>query len=472
MSRLNTFPLSLKVRGRSIVIVGGGEEALNKARLAIKTTAQVVIVASHIEEPLRALPVELRERLFEPADLDNAAFVFIAGDGEDGHRAAEEARRRGILVNVVDVPDQCDFYTPSIVERAPLTIAISSEGKAPVLARRVRAQIEALLAPGLGKLAAIAGLMRHRVEAVLPEGPGRRRYYEALLSSEAAADAANRSEAHGLAEGEALLAKHAEGQGAGSGVVWLIGAGPGAADLLTLRAQRILQQADVIVHDQLVPDAVVEMGRRDAERICVGKAKGHHSFTQAQINTLIVRLGQEGKVVARLKSGDPMVFGRAGEEIAALREAGLRYEIVPGVSAALAAAADTATPVTLRKVSTGFVLATAHGAEDSELQHWAALVGAGLSLALYMGKSIASETAARLVAHGAPADLPVGIVVNAGRADKQAVRLTLTELAQATPNMPDGPAVLLVGAAIAHGDWAQQDWIDVASAASAEFQAA
>jgi uroporphyrin-III C-methyltransferase/precorrin-2 dehydrogenase/sirohydrochlorin ferrochelatase len=274
MTRLNTFPLSLKVRGRSIVIVGGGEEALNKARLAIKTTAQVVIVAPYIEEPLRALPVELRERLFEPDDLDNAAFVFIAGDDDDGHRAAAEARRRGILVNVVDVPDQCDFYTPSIVERAPLTIAISSEGKAPVLARRVRAQIEALLAPGLGKLAAIAGLMRHRVEAVLPEGAVRRRYYEALLSSEAAADAANRGEAHGLAEGEALLARHAQQQGAGSGVVWLIGAGPGAADLLTLRAQRILQQADVIVHDHLVPDAVVEMGRRDAERILCRQAEG------------------------------------------------------------------------------------------------------------------------------------------------------------------------------------------------------
>jgi uroporphyrin-III C-methyltransferase/precorrin-2 dehydrogenase/sirohydrochlorin ferrochelatase len=466
MTRLNTFPLSLKVRGRSIVIIGGGTEALNKARLAVKTTAQVVIVSPEIDPALRALPVELRERGFEARDLDGAAILFVAGEGGDGVLAAAEARRRGIPVNVVDMPDACDFYTPSIVERAPLTVAISSEGEAPVLARQVRAQIEALLAPGLGRLAALAGRMRKRVEALLPAGPARRRYYEALLTSETAADAAVRGEESGLVEGEALLAAHAA-ETVSRGTVWLVGAGPGAADLLTLRAQRVLQQADVIVHDQLVPEAVIEMGRRDAERICVGKAKGHHSFSQAQINTLIVRLAREGRTVARLKSGDPMVFGRAGEEIAALREAGLRYEIVPGVSAALAAAADTATPVTLRKVSTGFVLATAHGADDGELQHWVALVGSGLSLALYMGKSIAAETAGRLVAQGAPADLPVGIVVNAGRPDRHAVRLTLGTLARSVPDMPDGPAVLLVGAAIAHGDW-----IDAAAAASAEFRAA
>ena len=150
----------------------------------------------------------------------------------------------------------------------------------------------------------------------------------------------------------------------------------------------------MIVHDQLVPEEVIEMGRRDAERISVGKKKGHHSFSQAQINALLVRLAREGKRVARLKGGDPMVFGRAGEEIAALRKAGMPYKIVPGVSAALAAAADTATPVTLRKVSTGIVFATAHGADDGELEHWAALAGSGLTLALYMGKSIARETAA------------------------------------------------------------------------------
>jgi uroporphyrin-III C-methyltransferase/precorrin-2 dehydrogenase/sirohydrochlorin ferrochelatase len=235
-------------------------------------------------------------------------------------------------------------------------------------------------------------------------------------------------------------------------VVWLIGAGPGAADLLTLRAQRLLQQADVIVHDQLVPAEVVEMGRRDAEQICVGKAKGHHSFSQAQINTLIVRLAGEGKKVARLKSGDPMIFGRAGEEIEALRKAGIEYQIVPGVSAALAAAADTATPVTLRKVSSGLVVATAHGADDGEL---ASLAETGLTLALYMGKSIAAETAGRLVALGAAADLPVGIVVNAGRAESRSYAGNLGDLARGAVEFDDGPAVILIGRAVAHGEWVE-----------------
>jgi uroporphyrin-III C-methyltransferase/precorrin-2 dehydrogenase/sirohydrochlorin ferrochelatase len=224
--------------------------------------------------------------------------------------------------------------------------------------------------------------------------------------------------------------------------------------LLTLRAQRLLQEADVIVHDQLVPSAVVEMGRRDAARLRVGKARGHHSFTQAQINTLLVRLAGEGKRVARLKGGDPLIFGRAGEELTALRKAGIAYEIVPGVSAALAAAADTATPVTLRQVSPGLVLATAHGAGDAPLGHWAALARAGMTLALYMGKAIAGEVAARLMAEGLAPATPVGIVVNAGRRDRSSHRGQLAELAAGEIAFADGPAVMLIGEAVRSGDWA------------------
>jgi uroporphyrin-III C-methyltransferase/precorrin-2 dehydrogenase/sirohydrochlorin ferrochelatase len=201
------------------------------------------------------------------------------------------------------------------------------------------------------------------------------------------------------------------------------------------------------------------MGRRDAERISVGKAKGHHSFSQAQINTLIVRLAREGKKVARLKSGDPMVFGRAGEEIAALRKAGIEHAVVPGVTAALAAAADTATPVTLRKVSSGFVFATAHGADDGELKHWAALAGAGLTLGLYMGKSIAGDVVRRLMAHGVSGAVPVGIVVNAGRADRALYAGTVGGLAAGEVAFADGPAVIFVGEAVAQGDWARAEEI-------------
>jgi len=449
MGDLTTFPVSYKVEGKRIVIVGGGEEALNKARLVVKTTASVVIISRNIEMDFSALPVEVLARPFEAADLTNAALVFVADDGPDGEAAKLAARAAGIPLNVVDVPAECDFYTPAIIDRAPVTIAVASEGDAPVLARLIRARIEAALSPNLGALARLAGSMREKVSALL-HGPRARRYYEELVTSPEVEVELLRG--RGAERAEAMLAAHA-GQGDSPGVVWLIGAGPGAEDLLTLRAQRLLQQADVIVHDHLVPPAAIEMGRRDAERILVGKRKGHHSFTQAEINGLIVRLARQGKRVARLKGGDPMVFGRAGEEIDALKAAGIAYHIVPGVTAALAAAADTATPVTLRRVSTGFVIATAHGAEDDELEHWAGLAKAGLTLALYMGGQIATVTATRLVAEGASPTLPVGIVVRAGHKDRVLYRGTLGGLASGSAELEAGPAIIFVGEAIAHGDW-------------------
>ncbi|QDZ10816.1 siroheme synthase CysG [Devosia ginsengisoli] len=463
MGQLNTFPLSYKVQGQRIVVLGGGDEALNKVRLVTKTTASVVIISRHIEADFSAFAVEVIERAFVPADLDNAALLFVAEEGPDADLAKAEARARGIPLNVVDVPAECDFYTPSIVDRAPLTVAISTEGDAPVLARLVRARIEAMLSPRLGKIASLAGRLRHAAENLIHDGPARRRFYEALVTSPEIEAAEARGQ--GLEAAETLLAAHARAEG--QGVVWLIGAGPGSEDLLTLRAQRLLQEADVIVHDQLVPSVVIDMGRRDAERIDVGKAKGHHSFSQAQINTLIVRLAGQGKRVARLKSGDPMIFGRAGEEVAALRKAGIAWQIVPGISAALAAAADTATPVTLRKVSSGFIMATAHGADDGELTHWAALAQSGLTLALYMGKSIASDVAARLIAHGAAPTLPVGIVVNAGRADKSTYAGTLGALSAGQVTFSDGPAIIFVGEAVAAGDWA-----DAAQLAAQSFRVA
>jgi uroporphyrin-III C-methyltransferase/precorrin-2 dehydrogenase/sirohydrochlorin ferrochelatase len=436
MGELNTFPVSYKVQGQRIVIVGGGEEALNKARLALKTTASVVIISdskSLKNFDLGGLEiVRFRE---DSALLDNTALVFIAETGPNAEFIKAEARKRGIPVNVVDVPEECDFYTPSIIDRAPLTIAVSTEGDAPVLARLVRAKIEAMLSPDLGRLARLAGSLRERVAGALGKVQAKR-FYEDLVT--------------GVGEPEALLEAHASGT---TGEVWLVGAGPGAEDLLTLRAQRLLQAADVIVHDQLVPEAVIEMGRRDAERISVGKKKGHHSFTQAQINALLIRLAGEGKRVARLKAGDPMVFGRAGEEIDALRKAGVTYQIVPGITAALAAAADTATPVTLRKVSPGFLVATAHGADSEELDHWAALSLSGQTLGLYMGKSVAAETARKLIARGMNASLPIGIVVKAGRKDRSLYRGSLGDLAGGDLAMDEGPAIIFVGEAVAHGDW-------------------
>lgn len=458
MARLKTFPVSVKVDGRRIVIVGGDEEAVAKARLAVKTSAETVVFAEAFDADFSGLEVTLVERAVTAEDFAGAALAFIADHGEEGARARVLAKAAGVPVNEVDVPENCDFFTPAIVDRAPISIAISSEGEAPVLARLVRARIEAALSPRLGDVARLAGSLRDKVAALLSDGVSRRRYYEALVTSPAIETALEYG--RGEAAAERLLAEHVAAK-ENAGIVWLIGAGPGAEDLLTLRAQRLLQEADVIVHDQLVPQAVVEMGRRDAERISVGKAKGHHSFSQAQINTLIVRLAREGKKVARLKSGDPMVFGRAGEEIAALRKAGIAYAIVPGVTAALAAAADTATPVTLRKVSSGFVFATAHGADNADLAHWAALAKSGLTLGLYMGKSIADAVASDLMAQGLPAKTPVGIVVNAGRANRSLYAGSVGAMAAGHIDFADGPAVIFIGEAVAEGDWAEAETIAV-----------
>jgi len=449
MGELNTFPVSYKVRGQRIVIIGGGEEALNKARLAAKTTASVVIISQSFSVDFKGLEVTLAERAFADADLDGAALLFIAETSEDAERALAAARARRIAVNVVDTPDACDFYVPSIIDRAPLTVAVSTEGDAPVLARLVRARIESMLSPDLGALARVAGGLRERVAKLLSKKQARR-FYEELVGGN-------------VADAERLLEAHVADS---AGEVWLIGAGPGAADLLTLRAQRLLQAADVIVHDQLVPEAVIEMGRRDATRISVGKKKGHHSFTQAEINALLVRLGRQGKRVARLKGGDPMVFGRAGEELMALRKAGIAYQIVPGISAALAAAADSATPVTLRNVSSGVVFATAHGAESVELDHWAALATTGITLALYMGGQIAGETAQKLIGRGMNPMLPVGIVVNAGRKERSLHVGSLGAMASGDVVL-DGPAIIFIGEAVRHGDWT-----DAAQLAEATFKVA
>lgn len=452
MGALSTFPLSFKVANRRVVIVGGGEEALAKARLVAKTRAHVVVVSRQLRVGFGDYSGEVHARPFAASDLDEAALVFIADYGPDGEAAQAEARARGIPINVVDHPEACDFYTPAIVDRAPVSVAISTEGDAPVLARLVRARVETVLSPNLGGLARLAGEMRERVSRMIGSASLRRRYYEDLLGSATVDAALERGAPDARRVAMRLLDRYA-GDRSGEGIVWLIGAGPGAEDLLTLRAQRLLQEADVIVHDGLVPDAVVQMGRRDAERIAVGKAKGRHSASQEQINALLVKLAAEGKKVARLKSGDPMVFGRAGEELAALRSAGIAYAIVPGITAALAAAADSGTPVTLRGVASGLVMATAHAADNAEVAHWAGLAREGLTLCIYMGKSVAADVASQLIANGLKARTPVGIAVNAGRVERSLFRGTLDQLADGAVGFPDGPALILIGEAVAHGDW-------------------
>lgn len=450
--KLAVFPAFHQVAGRRVVIAGGGDEAAAKVRLLSETSASLVVVAPSLSPAAKAAiarsGADWVARDFVPGDVEGAALAFAASGEETHDRAVvAAARAAGVPVNAVDRPEICDFYVGALVNRAPVAVAITSTGTGPVLARHIRAKIEAMLPQETGALARIAEGLRGKIASVFSDGVDRRRYWERFFSGRVA-DALR-------ADGEQAARRVADGLiGAGrtgKGFVTLVGAGPGAEDLLTLRAQRVLQEADVIVHDQLVPDAVVAMGRRDAERVPVGKAKGAHSVTQERINEILVERAARGERVVRLKSGDPMIFGRAGEEIAALEAAGVAYEIVPGITAALAAAASAKIPLTLRGVSSSVVFATGHDQTGAVLPDWANLALSGATVAVYMGRTVAGKIATRLMAAGLSGATPVAVVENAARADETVLIGSLDSLPRLSRRSDiDGPVLIVIGEAVAH----------------------
>lgn len=450
--RLSVFPAFHKVAGLPVLVVGDGAEAVAKVRLLGETEAAIRVVSPAPTPELARLlsggDVEHRARPFRAEDVDGAVLVFAAsGDRARDAETVAAARARNIPANAVDIPDLCDFYTPAIVNRAPVAVAITSTGAGPVLAQKLRARIEAVLPVRLGALASLGETFRAAADRVLPKGQPRRRFWSVFFEGRVA-DAALAGRADEARRLASRLLTQADGEE--RGFVWLVGAGPGAADLLTLRAQRLLQEADVIVHDRLVPDTIIAMGRRDAERIDVGKRKGAHSAGQDEINAILVREAAAGRRVVRLKSGDPLVFGRAGEEMAALRAAGIPFEIVPGVTSALAAAAEAEIPLTLRGTASSLIFATGQDAGGDILPDWAGLALSGATIAVYMGRSVAAKVAARLMQAGMAGATPVAIVENATLAERRLFVGELSELADfAGRTGIDGPALIFIGVAAA-----------------------
>jgi uroporphyrin-III C-methyltransferase/precorrin-2 dehydrogenase/sirohydrochlorin ferrochelatase len=447
--KLSVFPAFHPVAGRRVVVVGSAAEAAAKVRLIAETDAVIEAFAAKPSAELRrdaaAAGGELHERDATAGDFEGAALAFIATGDEARDRAFWAlAKEAGVPVNVVDRPELCDFHTPALVNRAPLAIAVGTGGVAPVLARHVRARIETLLAPALGELGGLAERIRGAVNSALPSSNKRRRFWARFFSG----PIAEKVFAGKLIEAQAEAA-YAIGESDKAGHVSLVGAGPGAVDLLTLRAQRVLQEADLIVYDRLVPEAIVAQGRRDAERIYAGKAKGAHSATQGEINELIVREARAGKRVVRLKSGDPLIFGRAGEEIDALRAAGISFDIVPGITAAFAAAAETVIPLTLRGVASSLVFVTGHDADGETLPDWAGLALNGTTVAVYMGLSVAAKVAARLIDSGVAASMPVAIVENASLPEQKAFAGRLDELGAMAASGLEGPALFVIGKVVA-----------------------
>ena len=441
---MDYLPVFLRLAGVAAVVVGGGRVAARKVDWLLKTGARVTVLAPQLAPglALRAARGELAHiaEAFAPARLAGAAAVIAASDDPEVNAAVScAARARRIPVNVVDSPELSSFIFPAIIDRSPIVVAVSSAGASPVLARRVRGQIEALLPARLGALARFLGARRAAVSRALAPR-ARRAFWERLVNGRAAGEVLLGDEAAAAS----TFARELHASGDGPGEVYLIGAGPGDPDLLTLRALQLLQQADVILYDRLVPDAILEHARRDAERVFVGKETGDHAG-QARINELLVSLARAGRRVARLKSGDSYVFGRGGEEVEVLARAGIPYRVVPGITAALGAAAAADIPLTHRRLAHSVTLVSGHAAAEDSLD-WRALARAQQTAVFYMGVAQLPRIVARLRAAGAAADLPAAIIEDATLPTQRVLRAPLASLAAvAARERVEAPALLIVG---------------------------
>jgi uroporphyrin-III C-methyltransferase/precorrin-2 dehydrogenase/sirohydrochlorin ferrochelatase len=442
------FPIFVDLDRQPVLIVGGGEQAAQKLRLLTKTTARIRLVAEALCPELSEAVAEGRAEwlatAFHPDQLDGCRLAYAATDDlAETARVAFAARAKGVPVNAIDRPQLCSFITPAIVDRDPVVVAIGSEGTAPVLVGRIRAMLEAELPQKLGRVAEYAQGLRRMVGQAFADSRARRAFWGRFFDGPASAAV--------LAEdGEraAILVEEAIATTTQRGSVALVGAGPGDPELLTIKAHRALQSADVLVIDRLVDPRIVELARRDARRIHVGKTPGAPSTSQETINAILVEEALAGNRVVRLKGGDPFVFGRAVEEIEAVEAAGITVEIVPGVTAALAAAANARLPITERGKRRALTILTGQTRDGPAEHDWQALARGGQTLAVYMGVKAGPGIATSLIAAGLDPATPVTIVENASLAIEKTATGRLDQLADVLRQAGiTGPAILFIGAA-------------------------
>ena len=445
---MKLYPLFADLSRRAVLVVGGGAVAERKVAALLGAQAQVTVNAPALTPQLQrwvaAGRIAHRRDAFREAWLERVWLVVAAtSDAELNRLIATFAELRRIFVNVVDDAALSSFHVPAVVDRAPLIIAISSGGEAPMLARLLRERLEALLDHSLGALATLAARLRKRIRVRYPDMAARRRFHENLFAGPVAALLRQgRPDAAWQAAEQALVAAPV----ASTGSVILVGAGPGDPGLLTLRALRALNEADVILHDRLVSAEVLELARRDAERIEVGKQAGNHHTTQGGIHALMLEHAQAGRRVVRLKGGDPFVFGRGGEELEFLRAHGIPYEVVPGITAAVACAAYAGVPLTHRDHAQSVRFVTAHCQSSRDTLDWAALAQERQTLAIYMGVAELGMLQAQLIGHGRAPSTPFALVENGSRAEQRVVTGCLANLAErAAFHAVRSPALLLLG---------------------------
>lgn len=447
---MDHFPIFMTLKNQPVLVVGGGELAARKIRLLHKAQARICVVApkmcAELLDQAQAGEIDWIGRPAEKADIQGAKLVFAAtGLDEVDVQVADWAREEGVTVNAVDRPSHSDFIMPAIIDRSPIVVAVSSGGSAPVLARNIRAQIESILPSRLGQLASFADRFRSAVKAMFKSDTEKRRFWEGFFKSPIADLVLQGDEAKA---NEAMLSavnNPTFGQ-SDAGKVVLVGAGPGDPDLLTLRALRALQEADLIVYDRLVDDRVLDMARRDAERLYVGKKQGQHTVHQSIINRVLGDAALRGRKVVRLKGGDPFIFGRGGEEMEYLEERGIQVEIIPGITAATGAAAAAGIPLTHRDHASAVTFVTGHMKDGGVEPDWDSLAASNQTLVFYMGLGSAGRISAKLMEAGLSPDIPAAIVENATRIDQRTIKGSLAGLeAMVLANGISAPSLIVVG---------------------------
>ncbi|BEO26539.1 MAG: siroheme synthase CysG [Serratia marcescens] len=446
---MDYLPIFADLKQRPVLVVGGGDVAARKVDLLQRAGAEIRIVAQSLSPELEQQRQQGQllwlGKTFDPQQLDDV-FLAIAATDDNALNAAvfAEADKRRVLANVVDDQPRCSFIFPSIIDRSPLVVAVSSSGQAPVLARLLREKLEALLPASLGQMAQVAGRWRGQVKQRLASIGERRSFWEKTFGGRFATLVANGQTAQAERQLEQDLQSFAAGDEGAQGEIALVGAGPGDVGLLTLRGLQVMQQADVVLYDHLVSGEILDLVRRDAERICVGKRAGAHSVIQEETNRLLVELAQQGKRVVRLKGGDPFIFGRGGEELQVAAAAGIPFQVVPGVTAAAGATAYAGIPLTHRDHAQSVTFITGHCRPDGDGLDWADLARARQTLAIYMGTMKAADISQRLIAHGRAAETPVAVISRGTRADQQVQIGTLDQLEHLAQRAPL-PALLVIG---------------------------
>jgi uroporphyrin-III C-methyltransferase/precorrin-2 dehydrogenase/sirohydrochlorin ferrochelatase len=468
------LPVFLDLRTGPVLLVGAGDLARAKLRLLAAAGAHVRWYATDGNRDVSGLSAADATRIEaadgDPltADLNGVIAILCAGAGDIGPAMSARAKAVGLPVNVMDDLAHSTFIFPAIVDRGDVVVAVGTGGASPVVARRVRERIEAVLPARIGDLAAFIGRWRKPVHNRIREAPLRRRFWERVVDGPIGALVfAGRGE-----EAEAALkdipdpAAYAGAQASGraEGSVTLVGAGPGDPDLLTIKALRALQDADVVLYDELVSPEILDRARRDAARVPVGRRVGNPGIGQDAINKLLIEAAKSGQRAVRLKGGDPFVFGRGGEEVEALREAGIVYSVVPGITAGLGAAAQFEVPLTFRHEALRITFLTAHKARDAETVDWSVLTDEKMTVVVYMGMTAALSVRAGLLAAGRSPQTPVGVFARATRPDAQAAVGTLDELPALVEKIDGGPAILIIGDVVAHSaPWRQSNLVQLVS---------